>query len=531
MNNTNNNVNKPGKEASQQKQGMPRRTVIKALAGIPVLGLFGAGLMEKRNYDLGKRSSLVKELELDSIEFPVSDYGTKKTEGELIRIGFIGFGTRGTQLSNALGFMHPDEVKKRKSANTLNNWMEQEYLNAAITGICDVYDLHAANGLASAENTIRPGGDVAPKLPVKRYLTYQDMLADKEIDAVIIATPDHHHTRIAIDAAKAGKHIYCEKSVALHEALLNELYKTVKNSPVVFQLGHQIPQSVVFQQAKEIMKKNILGKITLIETTSNRNTADGAWVRHLDSKGNPKPGDEKSIDWKQWLGETPYVPFSIERYYNWTKYFAYDTGLIGQLFTHEFDAVNQLLRIGIPGSVVSSGGIYYWKDGREMPDSLHCVFEYPKQELTLVYSGNLASSRNRGRVFMGHDASMELGNNIVINADRNSTRYQEGISSGLIDTDAPMLTFNPAAGQIDAITSASEKYYASRGLTTTLINGRSVDVTHLHIREWLNCIRKGTTPSANIDMAYQEGMACIMAQMSYVEKRRVVWDDVNRKII
>jgi len=336
---------------------------------------------------------------------------------------------------------------------------------------------------------------------------------------------------MAIDAVKAGKHVYLEKSVAHTEEELNELYRTVKESSIVFQLGHQITQSTVFKQAKEIIGKNVLGKITLIETTSNRNTAEGAWIRHLDSNGNPKPGDLKSIDWERWLGNTPYVPFTIDRYYNWTKWFAYDTGLIGQLFTHEFDAVNQLLRIGIPQSVSSSGGIYYWKDNREIPDSLHCVFEYPHKDLTLLYSGNLASSRSRGRVFMGHDASMELGNNIKITVDRNSTQYKKGIDSGLIDTGSPMLTYNPGAGQIDAVTSASEKYYADRGLTNTVINGKQIDVTHLHLREWLDCIRENKTPSANIEVAYEEGIACLMAHRSYLEKRQVFWDEVNRKIV
>jgi hypothetical protein len=205
--------------------------------------------------------------------------------------------------------------------------------------------------------------------------------------------------------------------------------------------------------------------------------------------------------------------------------------MIGQLFTHEFDAVNQLLRMGIPKSVASSGGIYYWKDNREMPDSLHCVFEYPNKDFTLVYSGNLASGRNRGRVFMGHDASMELGSTIRVTADRDSTRYKKGIDSGLIDPDSPMISFNPGAGKVDAVSSATEKYYAARGLTTTTINGRQVDVTHLHLREWLNCIRNGGTPSANIDRAYEEGIACIMAQRSYVEKRAMEWDEINRKII
>jgi len=521
----------PEQEDNNQKQGMPRRTMLKALAGVPVVGLLGFEVWKKRGYDLDKQRAVVKELGLDSIQYPVSDYGKTTSSGDMIRVGFIGFGTRATQLSNALGFMHPLDVKKKQGSNAFNDWMQQEYLNVAVTGICDVFDLHAEKGLATVGNDIRPGGKDASKLPVKRYLTYQEMLADKDIDAVIIATPDHHHARISIDAAKAGKHVYCEKSVALHEDELNELYNTVKSSGIVYQLGHQITQSVVFQQAKEIVKRDILGKITLVETTSNRNTAEGAWIRHLDANGNPKPGDETTIDWKQWLGNTPYVPFSADRFYSWTKWFAYDHGMIGQLFTHEFDAVNQLLRIGIPKSVVSSGGIYYWKDNREMPDSLHCVFEYPERELTLLYSGNLASGRSRGRVFMGHDASMELGNNIIINADRNSTKYKQGIASGLIDTSSPMLTYNPGAGQIDAVTSASEKYYASRGLTTTTLNGRPVDVTHLHLREWLNCIRNGGTPSVNIDMAYQEGIAGIMAHLSYVEKRRVEWDEVNKKIV
>ncbi len=521
----------PGRNASGHESVMQRRTLLKALAGLPVAGYLGFEILRKTNYDSGKRSSVIKELGLDSIEFPKSDYGTKKHEGQLIRVGIVGFGNRARQVSGALGFIHPNEVETRKQNNTLAAWMGQEYLNVAITGICDVFELHAQNGIATAENTIRPGGQDAPKLPVKRYRTYHELLADKDIDAVIITTPDHHHARIAIEATKAGKHVYCEKSVAHTEEELNELYATVKTSNIVFQLGHQITKSIVFQQAKEIIKRNILGKITLVETTSNRNTADGAWIRHLDAKGNPKPGDEKTIDWMQWLGSAPFVPFSIDRFYSWTKWFDYDHGLIGQLFTHEYDAVNQLLHIGIPKTVSSSGGIYYWKDNRDMADSLHCVFEYPNHGLTLLYSGNLASSRSRGRVFMGHDASMELGNNAIIMADRNSTRYAEGIKSGLIDTRSPMISFNPNAGQIDAVTSASEKYFASRGLTTTTINGRQVDVTHLHVREWVDCIRNGGVPGANIEMAFQEGITCLMAHKSYVEKKMVAWDEVNGKIV
>ena len=358
-----------------------------------------------------------------------------------------------------------------------------------------------------------------------------ELMANPDIDAVIIATPDFHHAHMTIDAVNAGKHVYCEKAMTMTEEELHQVYAAVKKSGVVFQLGHQNSKNETFKKAREIIDKNILGKVTLVETTTNRNSPHGAWIRHLDADGNPKPGDEKSVDWAQWLGSTPAVPFTTNRFYNWQKYFAYETGMIGQLFTHEFDAVNQLLRIGIPKAVVSTGGIYYWKDDRDMPDTLHCVFEYPDRDMTLLYSASLANSRSRGRVFMGREASMELGSSVSITADAQSLRYKKHIESGIIDPSLPMISFNPTSGKIDAVTSATEKYYASRGLTTTSINGRQVDVTHLHIKEWIDCIRNGGTPSANMELAFEEGIACLMAHRSYLEHRRMEWDPVNRRIV
>jgi len=519
------------KNELEQKPMIKRRTLLKALVGIPVLGIFAIELFKKWTFDQEKKNRIIKELGLENIQAQPVIKSSSGSKNDLLRIGIIGFGSRAVAHANGLGYMHPLDVEAKKKNNTLIDWLAQEDLNVAITGICDVFDLHAENGLVTARNEIRPGGGKPANIPVKRYRTYQEMLDDKDIDAVMIATPDHHHATIAIAAAKAGKHVYCEKAPVHAEEELNELYDTVKNSKIVYQLGHQIPQSTIFKQAKDIIKKDLLGKITLVETTTNRNTADGAWIRTLDANGKPKPGDEKTIDWAQWLGSAPKVPFSIDRYYSWTKFFDYDIGLIGQLFTHEYDAINQLLRIGIPKSVVSSGGIYYWKDDRDMADMLQCVFEYPDRDLTLLYSASLANSRNRGRVFMGHDASMELGGSISITADGDSTRYKKQIDSGLFDPSIPMVSFNPNSGKIDAVTSATEKYYAARGLTTTTINGRVVDVTYLHIKEWIDCIRNGGTPSANIERAFEEGATILMAHKAYVEKRRTLWDPVNRKIV
>jgi len=513
-----------------KNMSIQRRTLLKTMVGVPVLGLLGFEVAEKKAFDTEKKSRVVKELGLDNIQAPSILKSSSKDKKDLLRIGIVGFGNRARQLSRAMGFIHPDDAKHEKEMGRLDAWLQQEDLNVELVGICDVFDLHAEKGVATAQNKVR-AGNAKSTLPVKRYSHFQEMLDDKNIDAVIVTTPDHHHATMVTAAAKSGKHVYCEKSPAQNEEELNVMYQAVKDSGITYQLGHQIPQNVIFQQAKEIIKRDILGKITLVETTTNRNTSHGAWIRHLDDDGNLKPGDEKSINWDQWLGDRPKVPFTVDRYYNWTKWFDYDLGMIGQLFTHEYDAVNQLLGIGIPHSAFASGGIYYWKDNREIPDSLHCVFEYPDKELTLLYSANLASSRNRSRVFMGHDASMELGNAISITPDGNSTRYEKQLAEGVISSSEPMITMNPNSGKVDAVTSATEKYYVSRGLSNTYINGRKVDVAHLHIKEWLDCIRSGETTTANIERAFEEGITCLMAQKSYLEKRQTLWDSVNKKIV
>ncbi|RIH63921.1 gfo/Idh/MocA family oxidoreductase [Mariniphaga sediminis] len=528
---------KESKQNANQKMDQPqnnnlnRRTVLKALAGVPVLGVFGYELMKNRSYANRKEGQVIKELGLEYLNIPKENSTHSVINGNKLRVGMIGFGSRAGALARGLGFMHLSDAKSRKAGGNLEDWLAQEDLNVDLVGICDVFDFHAERGMDIAKEGLRVNGKTGAEYDIKRYRSYQEMLADDSIDAVIVATPDHHHARITTDAVKAGKHVYCEKSIALTEEELNEVYNAVKNSDRVFQLGHQITENVIFGQAREMIKKDILGKISLIETTTNRNSASGAWIRHLDADGNPKPGSLETIDWEQWLGNRPKVPFSIDRYYNWTKWFDYDTGMLGQLFSHEYDAINQLLRIGIPKSAVASGGIYYWKDNREMPDLIQAVFEYPDKELTLMYSGCLASARQRGRVIMGHDASMELGGSISVTADYDSTKYKRQIQDGTFDTRGPILTVTPGSGAIDAVTSATEKYYSSRGLTSTVVNGRNVDVTYLHIKNWIDCIRSGETPTCDIEKAYEEGVTILMAHKSYVEKRRVEWDPVQRKIV
>jgi len=522
--------------------GIKRRDILKGIASLPVFGAFFYVLFKKKSLDSFRKNEILSELKETSESSAIAAKASTTKSRELVRIGIIGFGSRGEQLARALGFAHPDWIEAREKAaaqnkmdKTLQDWMSQENLNVAITGICDVFDLRAERGLIVAKNGAGPGGARINPANVKRYRSYHEMLESPEIDAVIITTPDFHHAQMTIAAVNSGKHVYCEKCMTRTEDEVYQVVQAVRNAQashnIVFQLGHQYHHSSAFSKAREIIANKILGKITLVETTTNRNTPDGAWIRHRDSQGNPRPGDPQSIDWDQWLGSSPDVPFSIDRYYNWTKWWDYATGLSGQLFSHEFDAVNQILEMGIPRYCMASGGIYFYKDNREIPDLFHAVFEFPDRDLTLLYSASLASSLSRGRVFMGHDGAMEVGADLKVMVDRDSTRFKQKIEQGIIDASLPLFTYQPGLKGIDAVTSATERYYLSRGLTYTYKDGKQIDISHLHLKEWLDCIREGGKTSCNIDKGSEATIACHMATKSYREKRRVEWDAIEQRIV
>lgn len=509
---------------------MKRRDLIKGLAAVPVLGVFAAAWYKKHQYDKYLKSNILEEIRLKATppELPLTGPMDKT-----IRLGIIGYGIRGKHLARAAGFAHPGLIDnwKEGAMNNSNDerykdYLGQENLNVEMRGVCDIFDTYGRMAREAGANIHREGSEGRMGDPPKRYANYKELIHADDIDAVIIATPDHWHGPMAIEAARAGKHVYVEKPMTWTVEETYEVRKAVKQNNIVFQLGHQGRQTESYFKAREAIQQGLLGKITLVEVTTNRNDPNGAWVYPIHEDAN-----ENTIDWKQFIGPAPDHPFSLKRFFRWRCWWDYSTGLSGDLLTHEFDAINQILDLGIPDSAVSSGGIYYFKDGRTVPDVLHTVYEYPGRDLSIVYSATLANNRKRGRVIMGHDASMELGSNLVIKADRHSTRYKEKIREGIIDPDLPLFAYSPGMKNVDAVTSPTEQYFAGRGLLYTYRGGKRVDPTHLHIKEWLNCIRNGGQPSCNIDHGFEEAMAAHMGTIAYKENRKVFWDAENEQIV
>ncbi|MDA3927850.1 MAG: Gfo/Idh/MocA family oxidoreductase [Prolixibacteraceae bacterium] len=518
-------------DQKKESNKINRRDVLKGIATLPVVGAFGYGMYKKWNVSRLKKNAITKELGLDFNESTVAKAVT--STGKTIRIGIIGYGIRGKQLMQAAGFASPTVIDDWKIGTKNNSkdarysdYLAQDNLNIVVNGVCDLFDVRAEDALKAAANINREGSDGKMEVTAKRYRRYSDLINAKDIDAVIIATPDHWHSRMAIDAAKAGKHVYVEKGLTRTANEVFELRKAIKESGVTMQLGHQGRQTASYNKAKEIIDKGILGKISLIEVCTNRNDPNGAWVYNIHPDASPK-----TIDWAQFIEPTNPHPFSLERFFRWRCWWDYGTGLAGDLLTHEYDAINQVLGLGIPHSAVASGGVYYYKDGREVPDVFQAVFEYPERDLTFMYSASLSNERFRGKVIMGHDASMEMENALTVYPDKRSTRYKEQLDAGILNSDQPMISYVPGRNQVDAVTSATEQYFASRGLLYTYVKGKRVNTAHLHIKEWLDCIRNGTQPSCNIDQGFEEAITAHMATIAYRENRKVFWDAENEKII
>ncbi len=542
------------KNKSSQEQQMPdkgRRDALKTLATVPVIGALAYGVYKTRKNALQSRNI--------SDVFQVSNkqavFLEPQKDGKQIRLGIIGFGIRGKQLMRAAGFAEPSWIDEMKEANRKNKkdhryeqYLEQDDLNVVVNGVCDIFDVYGEAAQLAGSNIYREGSDGKFGPAPKRYRTYQELLAAPDIDAVIIAGPDHWHSTMAMDAARAGKHVYCEKPLSWTVPETYMVRQVIKETGVVFQLGHQGRQTDCYQKAEEIIGNGLLGPVNLIEVCTNRNSPNGAWVYDIIEGANPN-----TIDWKQFEGNPDRIKeymdymtkygleryvgpderskFSLERFFRWRCWWDYSTGLSGDLLTHEYDAVNQIMHVGIPHSATSSGGVYFFKDGRTVPDVLQTTFEWPDKDLTMLYSATLASSRNRGKVFMGHDASMEVSNILAITVDQDSTRYAEKIQQGIIPTDTPFYTYVPGQDSSDSVTSPTELYFAQRGLLYTYVNGKRYDTTHLHIREWLECIRQGKTPSCNIDRAFEEAMTAHMGTRAYLEGRTMYWDKDKEEIV
>lgn len=495
---------------------MKRRDLLKGLAGLPFLSAYGYfAFNQKRNVEVPHTNAFQSFLQSKikpSISSPVTANNSVR-----LRLGIIGTGGRGMYLLRALGFIEPSAVGRMKE-KALHLFRSQPDLNIEMAGVCDLYQPRAKKAAMAAANIDRLGASQFNGRPVKQYAHYKDLIQDPNIDAIVIATSDHWHAPITMEAAKAGKHVYCEKALTHNLEDVFKVRDAVKQNGITFQLGHQNRQAANYKQAAQVVEQGLLGDISLVETTTNRNSPNGAWLYDI-----PGDADLQNVDWDSFVRDGK-KPFNKEHFFRWRLFWDYGTGLAGDLLTHEYDCINQILNVGIPERVSASGGIYHWKDNRQVPDVFQAIMEYPQKNLSVIYSASLASELSRPRLLMGTEASMEIGGDLSLKVEHASTLYHPFIKNKEVTPGQAISLTKTDQQAVDAISSATEKYFASRGLLYTSQNGQMVDTTHLHLAEWLNGIRTGSPTSCNIDRAFEEAITAQMATMAYRDGQVKRWD-------
>ena len=208
---------------------------------------------------------------------------------------------------------------------------------------------------------------------VETYVDYREILARKDVDAVLICVPDHWHAKMSIDAMKAGKAVYCEKPMIRSVDEGPAVIAAQKETKAVFQVGSQYASSVLYDKVKELIQSGSLGKVHAIEARYNRNSDVGAWQYSIPTDASPE-----TIDWDRFLGEAPKRPFDPMRFFRWRNYWDYGTAVAGDLFIHLLTGIHHATGAIGPTRVAAMGGQRYWNDGRDVYDIIMGLLDYPE---------------------------------------------------------------------------------------------------------------------------------------------------------
>ncbi len=248
----------------------------------------------------------------------------------------------------------------------------------------------------------------------KAYKDYRDILAKKSIDAVIVATPDHWHKRMAVEAMEAGKDVYCEKPLTYRSAEGVEIIAAAKAGGRIVQVGSQGMSSPIQHKAKELIRDGRLGQITMIRAAYNRNTASGAWIYPI-----PPDASPSTVNWEIFLGSAPKRPFSLERFFRWRCYEDYSGGIATDLFVHLCTTIHFLMDATVPARAVALGELYRWKESRDVPDTLNALLEYKEGfAVNLSSTFNNQTSAEGSFQILGTKGSISLGDTLTFQAER-----------------------------------------------------------------------------------------------------------------
>src|ERR1700689_4546883 len=240
----------------------------------------------------------------------------------------------------------------------------------------------------------------------------KEILERKDIDAVIIGTPDHWHKQASVDAMKAGKDVYCEKPMIHLYADGPQLIETARATKRIIQIGSQRVSSIVYAKAKELLASGAIGQLNMVTARWDRNSSIGAWNYTV-----PPDASPETCDWPRFEGTAPKIPFNAEHFFQWRKWKAYGSGVAGDLFVHLFSGTHFITGSNGPTRGMATGAIRFWNDGRDVPDVMLGLFDYREGfNLSLRVNFVDGGEESEGLIFTGSEGPMEIaGNSVSVN--------------------------------------------------------------------------------------------------------------------
>jgi predicted dehydrogenase len=420
-----------------------------------------------------------------------------------------------TLLSAAASPMAPSDVVRFASIGTGVRGCELLQATLLVPGIqcvavCDLYD--------SRHQAAREA--VKKEVPATR--NYKEILDRKDVDAVIVAVTDHQHRRVVEDACAAGKDVYCEKPMS-HTvddgfAMVNAAHKASR----MVQIGSQRVSSVLYAKAKEIYDSGKLGDVFEIEAYWDRNTASGAWVYPI-----PPDASEQSIDWPAFLGDAPKRPFDPIRFFRWRCFADYGEGLAGDLFVHLISGIHFITGTNSAAQrAQSTGGLFRWKDGREMPDLIETFYDYPNFRVAVRCNLNNEGGEFIG--FYGTKGTMIIKDSTLAYTPQDTRPKPESYS----------IFGWPAALRNQYLSQWHEEHPQLAPLDFKADEDSEMFVTPPgyndvadHQANFFNAVRTRKPVVENEVFGNHAAIGCHLANYSYFNKAVAVWDDGASKIM
>jgi predicted dehydrogenase len=395
-----------------------------------------------------------------------------------VNIGWIGVGTRGNA---GIDWLHTAEPN-----------------NAAITAICDTYQGYIARGIDRVQT-------IWGNKPAT-YTDYKQLLADKNVDAVYIMTPEHLHHDMAIAALRAGKHVYVEKPLAHTIEEGWDIVKEWEKSGKICQVGTQNRSSSLYKKAKEMIQQGMVGEVHYVRAFWYRNGLpnEPQWRYVIPAEANPQ-----NTDWNRFLGTAPKHEWDPHRYFQWRLYWDYSGGISTDLLVHQTDIVNFMLDKTVPKSCMASGGNYRWtqNDDRDVPDTFSAIYEYDKMQLNYsCYIGN--EFFGYGEEICGNEGTLRVMNrqDLYYEHEQYNSRRPNAADR------APAEIKARAAVHING----PQEY-------------KEVDGAINHFKNFIESIRGNEKPIAPPPVGQQAAISGHMATLSFKNRKMVVWDEAAKK--